>query len=192
MGNRLEGRVALVTGSSRGIGAAIARLFAAEGAIVAVHGRDKAAVERVRGSIVATGARAIGVLADVTNFDQIEAMRTEIEKGAGPVDLLVANAGANLSAPGPLEEIPIEAWKATVEANLTATFLTLRSFLPGMKRLGRGDIITIASTAGRRPSGRAPIPYAVAKAGIQLLHRTLRFRRGSSAFAPTASPPRQS
>jgi 3-oxoacyl-[acyl-carrier protein] reductase len=178
VGNRLEGRVALVTGSSRGIGAAIALLFAAEGAIVAVHGRDKAAVEGVRARIEATGARAIGVVADVTDFDQIEAMRKEIEKAAGQVDLLVANVGANLSAPGPLEEIPIEAWKATLEANLTATFLTLRSFLPGMKRLGRGDIVTIASTAGRRPSARSPIPYSVAKAGIQLLTQDVALQAG--------------
>jgi 3-oxoacyl-[acyl-carrier protein] reductase len=178
MGNRLEGRVALVTGSSRGIGAAIARLFAAEGAIVAVHGRDEAAVERARAGIEATGARAIGVLADVTKIDQVEAMRTEIEKKAGPVDVLVANAGANLSAPGPLEEIPIEAWNATVEVNLTATFLTLRTFLPGMKRMGRGDIITIASAAGRRPSARSPIAYAVAKAGIQLLTQDVALQAG--------------
>jgi 3-oxoacyl-[acyl-carrier protein] reductase len=178
MGNRLEGHIALVTGSSKGIGAAIARLFAAEGAIVAVHGRDEAAVERVRAGIEATGGRAIGVLADVTNIDQVEAMRTEIERGAGPVDLLVANAGANLSAPGPLEDIPVEAWKATVDANLTATFLTLRTFLPGMKRLGRGEIVTIASAAGRRPNARSPIAYSVAKAGIQLLTQDVALQAG--------------
>ncbi len=151
MGNRLEGRIALVTGSSRGIGAAIARLFAAEGAIVAVHGRDRLAVEVVRAGIEATGGRAFGVLADLTDFVEIERMRREIEETTGQVDLLVANAGGSLTAPGPLEEIPIERWKATVDANLTATFLTLRSFLPAMKQRGRGDIITISSTAVPHP-----------------------------------------
>jgi len=105
-------------------------------------------------------------------------MRREIEKATGQVDLLVANAGGSLTAPGPLEEIPIEGWKATVDANLTATFLTLRSFLPGMKQLGRGDIITISSTAGRRPHPRSPIPYAVAKAGIQLLTQDVALQAG--------------
>jgi 3-oxoacyl-[acyl-carrier protein] reductase len=178
MGNRLEGRVALVTGSSRGIGAAIARLFSAEGAIVAVHGRDGAAVESVRSGIEASGGRAFGVLAGLTDFNQVEAMRVEIEKTAGQVDLLVANAGASLTPPGPLEEIPVEAWKATVDANLTSTFLTLRSFLPGMKQLGRGDIITISSTAGRRPHSRSPIPYAAAKAGVQLLTQDVALQAG--------------
>ena len=178
MGNRLEGRAALVTGSSRGIGAAIARLFAAEGAIVAVHGRDPSAVEDVRSRIEAAGGRSLGVIAELTDFAQIERMRREIEKATGQVDLLVANAGGSLTAPGPLEEIPIEGWKATVDANLTATFLTLRSFLPGMKQLGRGDIITISSTAGRRPHPRSPIPYAVAKAGIQLLTQDVALQAG--------------
>ena len=178
MGNRLDGRVAVVTGSSRGIGAVIARLFAAEGAAVAVHGRDRSAVEEVRAGIEATGAKAMGVVADVTDFAQVEAIRNEVEKTIGQVDILVANAGANLVAPGPLEEIPIEGWKATVDANLTATFLTLRSFLPGMKRLGRGDIVTISSTAGRRPHMRSPIPYAVAKAGVQLMTQDVAHQAG--------------
>lgn len=178
MGARLKDRVALVTGSSRGIGAAIARLFAAESASVVVHGRDRGAVEDVRAAIVAAGGRAIGVTAELTDFAQIEAMRLEIEKTAGPVDLLVANAGASLVAPGPLEETPIDAWKATVDANLTATFLTLKGFLPGMKQRRRGDIVTISSTAGRRPHSRSPIAYAVAKAGVQLLTQDVALQAG--------------
>jgi 3-oxoacyl-[acyl-carrier protein] reductase len=178
MGNRLEGRVALVTGSSRGIGAAIATLFADEGASVAVHGRDQAAVGRVRDAIVARGGRAIGVTADLTDFEQIEKMRLEIETAAGPVDCLVANAGGNFVAPGPLEEIPVEAWHRTVDGNLTTTFLTFRSFLPGMKQRGRGDIVTISSTAGRRPHPRSPIPYAAAKAGVQLMTQDVALQAG--------------
>ena len=178
MGNRLEGRVALVTGSSRGIGAAIAALFATEGAMVAVHGRDGAAVEGVRAGIESSGGQALGVLAELTDYTQVETMRAEIEKTAGKVDILVANAGASVAPPGPLEEISIEAWKATVDANLTATFLTLRSFLPTMKQSGRGDIVTISSTAGRRPHSRSPIPYAAAKAGVQLLTQDVALQAG--------------
>lgn len=158
---RLDGRIALVTGSSRGIGAAIARLFVEEGATVAVHGRHNAPF-----------------LAELTDFEAIEAMRTEIEKALGPVDLLVANAGGNLTPPAALEDLPIDGWKATVDANLTATFLTLKSFLPGMKQRGRGDIVTISSTAGRRPHARSPIPYAAAKAGVQLLTQDVALQAG--------------
>lgn len=189
MGTRLHGRVALVTGSSRGIGAAIAQLFASEGALVAVHGRDGAAVEHVRADIEAAGGRALGVLAELTDFAQVEAMRKEIESKAGQVDLLVANAGASLTAPGPLEEVPIEGWKATLDTNLTATFLTMRSFLPGMKQMGRGDIVTISSAAGRRPHMRSPIPYAVAKAGVQLLTQDVALQAGPSGIRANCIAP---
>jgi 3-oxoacyl-[acyl-carrier protein] reductase len=189
MAGRLEGRIALVTGSSRGIGAAIARLFAAEGALVAVHGRDSSAVDGVRSEIQAAGGRAIGVLADLTDVAQVEAMRTQVEAAYRQVDVLVANAGASLVAPGPLEEIPIEGWRATVDANLTATFLTLRAFLPGMKRLGRGDIVTISSTAGRRPHARSPIPYAAAKAGVQLLTQDVALQAGPSGIRANCIAP---
>ena len=117
-------------------------------------------------------------VAELTDFEAIEAMRIEIERALGPVDLLVANAGGNLTPPAALEDIPIGGWKATVDANLTATFLTLKSFLPGMKRRGKGDIVTISSAAGRRPHSRSPIPYAAAKAGVQLLTQDVALQAG--------------
>jgi 3-oxoacyl-[acyl-carrier protein] reductase len=115
------------------------------------------------------GGKAIAVTCDVTSFDHLEAIRHQIEESLGPVDILVANAGGSFTPPAPLEEIPEEGWRATIDGNLLATFLTLKSFLPGMKKRGRGSIITMASSAGRQPDGRAPIPYGAAKAAIALL-----------------------
>jgi 3-oxoacyl-[acyl-carrier protein] reductase len=165
----LNGKVALVTGSSRGIGAAIARLFARHGARVAVHGRDIAALSSVRDDIERDGGRAIQVVGDVTKFAEIEAMRTQIERELAPVDILVTNAGGSTIMPGPFENITEEGWRATVDGNLTATFLTIKSFLPGMKQRGAGSIVTISSAAARRPHPMSPVPYAAAKAGIQIL-----------------------
>ncbi|WP_019586708.1 SDR family NAD(P)-dependent oxidoreductase [Deinococcus apachensis] len=174
MDNRsLNGKVALVTGSSRGIGAAIAREFARHGAGVVLHGRDEAALERVRADIAAAGGRAICVVADVTRFAEIEAMRRRAEADLGPVDILVANAGGSFTPPAPLEDISEEGWHAAVNGNLTATFLTLKSFLPGMKARGSGSIITLSSSAGRQPHPGAPMPYGAAKAGVQLLTQDL-------------------
>ena len=170
---RLDGKVAWVTGSSRGIGAAIARLFAQEGAKVAVHGRDTKALSAVQQEIESEGGKAIQVTGDVTRFADIEAMHCRIEAELGPIGILVANAGGSLSPPGPLEEITEEGWRASIEGNLTATFLTIKSVLPGMKERKTGRIITISSSAGRRPHPRSPIPYAAAKAGIQILTQDL-------------------
>jgi 3-oxoacyl-[acyl-carrier protein] reductase len=174
----LREKVALVTGSSRGIGAAIARLFAERGARVAVHGRDRTALSAVQAEIHRTGGRAILVTADVTRFGEIEAMRQRIEEELGPIEILVANAGGSFTPPGPLEEISEEGWHASVDGNLTATFLTIKSILPGMKERKAGNIITISSAAGRRPHPRSPIPYSAAKAGIQILTQDLAAQAG--------------
>ncbi len=176
--NSLSGKVALVTGSSRGIGAAIARLFARQGAKVALHGRDTAALSGVAVEIESSGGAAIQVVADVTKFADIEAMRRQVEQDFGPIDILVANAGGSFTMPGPLEETSEEGWHASVEGNLTATFLTLKSILPGMKQRKSGNIITISSAAGRRPHPQAPIPYSAAKAGIQILTQDVAAQAG--------------
>lgn len=169
----LTDKIALVTGSSRGIGAAIARRFAAEGARVVVHGRDREALADVRRSIESTGGMALEVVGDVTRFDDVEAMRVAIEQAFGTVDVVVANAGASLTPPAPLELIPLDGWRASVEVNLTGTFLTLKSFLPAMKERRSGNLITMSSAAGRRSSPMSPIPYAAAKAGVQMLTQHL-------------------
>lgn len=169
----LRNKVALVTGSSRGIGAAIAKRFAQEGARVVVHGRDVAALSAVRADIEQAGGQAMQVTANITKFDEIEAMRQQIEQAWGPIDILVANAGGSFSKPGPLEATSEEDWHASLDGNLTATFLTIKSVLPGMKERKAGNIITISSAAARRPHPGSPIPYAAAKAGIQILTQDL-------------------
>jgi 3-oxoacyl-[acyl-carrier protein] reductase len=165
----LKNKVALVTGSSRGIGAAIVRLFAQEGAKVVVHGRDAAALVAVKSDIERSGGTAMHAVADVTKFAEIEEMRRHVEQEFGPIDILVANAGGSFTMPGPLEETSEEGWHASVDGNLTATFLTLKSILPGMKQRQSGAIVAISSSAGRRPHAQAPIAYSAAKAGIQIL-----------------------
>jgi 3-oxoacyl-[acyl-carrier protein] reductase len=174
----VKDKVALVTGSSRGIGAVIATLFAQHGAKVAIHGRDQSAAAAVAARIGQAGGRAIHLTADTTSFTGIESMRRQIEHELGPVDILVANAGSNPARPAPVEEISEEDWRASVDTNLTATFLTIRSFLPRMKERRAGSIITISSAAARRANAMAPVPYAAAKAGIQILTQDLAAQAG--------------
>jgi 3-oxoacyl-[acyl-carrier protein] reductase len=176
--NALSNKVALVTGSSRGIGASIAKLFAAHGAKVAVHGRDEKALSAVHAEITRAGGRAIQVVGDVTKLAEIEAMRRRIEEELGPIDILVANAGGSFSPPGPIEETSEEGWRASVDGNLTATFLTIKSVLPGMKERRTGNILTMSSSAGRRAHPRSPIPYAAAKAGIELMTQDIAAQAG--------------
>jgi 3-oxoacyl-[acyl-carrier protein] reductase len=176
--NRLTDKVVLVTGSSRGIGAAVAQLFAREGAKVAVHGRDKAALTTVQANIEREDGRVMQVVADVTKFSEIDAARRQVEGELGPVEILVTSAGGSFTQPGPIEEISEEGWRASVDGNLTATFFTIKSVLPGMKERKAGNIITISSSAGRVPHMRAPIPYSVAKAGIELMTQDVAAQAG--------------
>ncbi|MDQ2644793.1 MAG: SDR family oxidoreductase [Myxococcota bacterium] len=166
----LTNQVALVTGSSRGIGAAIAKRFAAAGAKVVLHGRDEQALSTVHRAIEAAGGQAMYVPADVTKLAELEVLRGRAEEQFGPVDVLVANAGGNTVRPHlSLEEIPEEGFRASLDGNLIATFLTLKCFVPGMKTRKAGNIITVSSAASRRPTAFSPLAYAAAKAGIELL-----------------------
>jgi 3-oxoacyl-[acyl-carrier protein] reductase len=171
--NLLQDKVALVTGSSRGIGAAIAEVFARNGAYVVVHGRDAAAVAGVAGELERSGGKVMTAMAELTSYEEIEVMRDAIEARFGPLDVVVANAGGSTVRPGPLEDISEIDWRRSVDANLTATFLTLKAVLPGMRQRKRGSVITMSSAAARRPTVHSPIAYAAAKAGIEVMTKEL-------------------
>jgi len=161
----------VVTGGSGGIGAATCRLLAANGARVAVNGRDQARIDTVVDAIHADGGEAIGVTGDCTDLAAVERLRQQVEHDLGPAEVLAAFVGGGRARPGPVADVLVEDWQSTVDGSLTATFLTLKSFLPGMIQRGRGAILTMASSAARLPGLGAPAPYVAAKAGVVMLTR---------------------
>ena len=166
----LRGKVALVTGGSGGIGAATCRLLAANGAKVAVNGRDEDRIGATVEAIRAEGGEAVGAPADCTDLAAVEGMRRRAEEEFGPVGIVAAFVGGDRARPGPLAQTSEEDWHSTVDGSLTATFLTLKVFLPGMTERRGGSVVTMASSAARVPTG-APAPYAAAKAGVVMLTR---------------------
>jgi len=163
----LAGRVAFVTGGSGALGAVTCRSLAKNGVRVAVSGRRQSALDRVVRTIATEGGVAIACPADCTNGDALESARERATAELGPIDILVAFAGGG-GEPFPFTMLTEEKWRAVVDANLTATFLTIRTFSPAMLESKRGAIVTMASSAGRLP-GLAAVPYAAAKAGIVML-----------------------
>ena len=162
MDTGLAGKCVLVTGASGGIGAATARAFAEEGSRVAVHyhrGRERAeaVAAELDGSIV--------LQADLTRAEEAERLFAECVETLGGVDVCAAVAGVWPSEDVPVWELGLDRWRATLDANLTATFLTARGFLREVERAGHGSLVMVASTAGLvGEAGHAD--YAAAKAAI--------------------------
>jgi 3-oxoacyl-[acyl-carrier protein] reductase len=166
----LAGKVALVTGGSKGIGASTVRALAANGARVAVNGRDERSIDAVVAEAKDLGAEAIAAPADVCRWDDIEAMRSRIEEDLGPVEVLIAFAGG-FSAYTPVHETDEAEWRSVIDNNLNSTFLCMKSFLPVMIDRREGAIVTMASNAARHLDTTLTAAYAAAKAGIVQLTR---------------------
>jgi 3-oxoacyl-[acyl-carrier protein] reductase len=167
----LGGRVAVVTGGSKGIGAATCVLLGHNRARVAVCGRDEEAIDRVVADTRTAGAEeTVGVAADLTTERGVARLRREVEDKLGPAGVLFAFAGG-FGARTPLLRTQLEEWNAVVESNLTSTFLTLREFAPGMVERGYGSIVTMASNAARFLDIQLTASYAASKAGIAMLSR---------------------
>jgi 3-oxoacyl-[acyl-carrier protein] reductase len=167
----LAGKVAVVTGGSRGIGAATARALAANGVDVAVVGRDQAALTAVANSIQAAGARALPCRADVTDEADLQRLADTVSEHLGAVDILAAFAGGN-GMPVPTPEETVDHWRLVLDTDLTSTFLTTSAFLPVMLERRRGSIVTMSSSAGRQ-AARSNAAYAAAKAGVVAFTRHL-------------------
>lgn len=167
----LTGRLALVTGSSRGIGLALAEGLAQSGAHVILHARDLDALQEARRGLLERGAGAVDVVSfDLTDPTQVTAGVQEITQRFGSPDVLVNNAGMQLRAP--LAQFTIEQWNQIIAVNLTSAFLMAQAVVPGMVARGSGKIINIGSIQSSlaRPS---ITPYATTKGGMVMLTRGL-------------------
>ena len=168
----LKGKSALVTGSTSGIGLAIARALAAEGAAVALNGfGEMGEIEKLRAQLqTSSGAKAVYCGADLTRPEEIAGMMTAAVEAFGPIDILVNNAGMQHVAP--IESFPPEKWDLIIALNLSAAFHTIRLALPGMKARGWGRIVNTASAHSLVASPNKAA-YVAAKHGIAGLTKTV-------------------
>jgi 3-oxoacyl-[acyl-carrier protein] reductase len=171
---RLEGRVALVTGASRGIGAAVVRAMAAEGAAVAINHLATPAMSELAADLAAElradGADACAVAADVSSAAGVARMIAEVEARLGPVDVLVANAAATERRAW--NEIDEAAWDRLMAVNLKGAWLCARAVYPGMRAAGGGSIVTLSSVTVELGAADA-LHYVTTKAGLIGFTRSL-------------------
>jgi NADP-dependent 3-hydroxy acid dehydrogenase YdfG len=180
----LHGRTALVTGASRGIGAAVARRLAASGARVALLARSRDALRSLADEI---GGGAMAVACDVRDSEGLSRALDELPDRIGGVpQIIVNNAGAFFITP--VDEMSVEAFSTMLAVNLTAPFAVVRALLPAMRAAGSGHIVSIGSIADRMtfPGNGA---YAASKYGLRALHEVLRAElRGSGIRVSLVSP----
>lgn len=166
----LKGKVALVTGSYRGLGLAIARGLANAGARVVINGRSREGVEAAVDEMKEDGLEALPAVFDVQDEASVKDGIRKITERWGRVDILVNNAG--IQRRSPLEELSVDDFKLVLDVNLTSAFLVAREVVPGMIEAGSGKIINICSLMSdlARPTTG---PYAAAKGGLRMLTRAM-------------------
>ena len=183
----LQGKVAMVTGGSKGIGAACCRVLAANGVKVGVVARDQGGIDALVGEISGTES-AIGVSADCVAAGELEVARGRIEEELGPIDILLPFAGG-FGSFTPIEELGEDEWNDVIEANLTSTYLTVKAVLPTMVERGQGSIVTMASNGGRLLDKPLTSSYAAAKAGVIQFTRHIAMELGPKGIRVNSVAP---
>jgi len=184
----LTGKVAIVTGASAGIGRAIAELFAAEGAMLAITARGEARLQAVANGIAATGADVFALAGDVGDESHARALVAEAERRFGGLDIAVNNAAA-MGPMGPTPGIATHDWNATIATNLTGGFLAAKYQVPALLRRGAGSLIFVASFVGYTVAMPGVAAYAASKAGLIGLMKSLAVEFGPQGLRVNALLP---
>jgi NAD(P)-dependent dehydrogenase (short-subunit alcohol dehydrogenase family) len=184
----LRDRVALVTGASRGIGAATAELLASRGAFVVATARTIPDIEAVARKIGDNGGKALALPCDLMNPDQVDRMVNRVSAECGRIDVLVNNAGQGTPSM-PVENITPEDWDHAVALNLRSSFLCVRAVAPLMKAQRYGYIVNVSSFAGRNYSPYRGAAYAAAKAGLLGFTRQMAAELGPYGICVNAVAP---
>lgn len=184
----MKGKIALVTGASRGIGSATAKLLAAEGAQVAVNWfRSEGDAASVVAEIAEAGGRAVAVRADVRDGEQVRSMVAEVERALGPIDLLVSNAAIGFPVK-PLTMFSWDEFESKLTGELKSIFYSCQAVLPGMIERKSGSIIAISSTLSRHAEPGF-IAHSTAKAGLDAFVRSLAVEAGPFGIRVNAVAP---
>jgi 3-oxoacyl-[acyl-carrier protein] reductase len=185
---QFQGRVALVTGASRGIGACTSELIARRGARVALGARTTSDLETLAQKIQANGGEALVVPCDVLDAAQVEKMVQTVVREWGRLDILVNNAGIGTPTM-PVEQIPPSDWDQTIALNLKSAFLCVRASAPTMKNQKYGRIVNVSSFAGRNYSRLSGPHYGAAKAGLQGFTKHMAVELGPFGICTNAVAP---
>jgi len=183
----MEGLVAVITGSAKGLGKAIAERFFQEGARVALWDIDLELVKQTRDGLDPSGGKAITAHVDITNEGEVGRAVSETLERFGRIDVLVNNAG--ISRHRKIEEMTVEMFESVMKVNVTGTFICCRAITPVMKKQGSGKIVNMSSLAGRTGRPGVAVNYAAAKAAIVGLTQTLARELGPSRIYVNAIAP---